>query len=78
MWGLSSGLNDPAERPPLLTAGEFSDVQKIPTRLTRFSKTDQALVLKAGYAHATSRIRKYYTPAKGGPVDVPDGAWPTP
>ena len=78
MWGLTSGLNDPAERPPLLSAAEFSDVQKIPTRLTRFSRADQALLLKAGYAHAASRIRKYYGPDKGGPVDIPDGAWPTP
>ena len=37
-----------------------------------------ALLLKAGYAHATSRIRKWYGPANGGPADIPDGDWPTP
>lgn len=78
MWGLTSGLNDPAERPPLLTPAEFTAAQNIPTRLNRFSKADQALMLKAGYAHAASRIRKYYGPAKGGPADIPDGAPPTP
>jgi hypothetical protein len=59
-------------------AEEFTAAQNIPTRLTRFSKSDQALVLKAGYAHATSRIRKWFGPENGGPADIPDGAWPTP
>ena len=78
MWGLTSGLNDPADRPPLLTPAEFTAAQNIPTRLTRFSKSDQALLLKAGYAHATSRIRKRFGSANGGPADIPDGTWPTP
>jgi NTE family protein len=78
MWGLTSGLNNPADRPSLLTPAEFTAAQNIPTRLTQFSKADQALLLKAGYAHATSRIRKWYGPANGGPADIPDGAWPTP
>jgi NTE family protein len=78
MWGLTSGLNDPAKRPPMLTPAEFDAAQAIPTRLTKFSKSDQALLLKAGYAHAASRMRKYFTPDKGGPADVPDGTPPTP
>jgi NTE family protein len=78
MWGLTTGLNVAADRPPLLTSDEFTAAQKIPTRLTRFSKSDQALLLKAGYAHASSRIRKWFGPDNGGPADIPDGAWPTP
>ena len=78
MWGLTSGLNKPAERPAMLTAAEFDAAQAVPTRLTKFSKADQALLLKAGYAHAASRIRKYFTPDKGGPADIPDGVPPAP
>ena len=78
MWGLTSGLNQPAARPAMLTPAEFDAAQAIPTRLTKFSKSDQALLLKAGYAHTTSRIRKYFTPATGGPADIPDGTPPTP
>ncbi len=78
MWGLATGQNAAADRPPLLSPDEFIAAQNIPTRLTRFSKSDQALVLKAGYAHATSRIRKWFGPENGGPADIPDGAWPTP
>jgi len=78
MWGLTSGLNDPSERPPMLTPAEFDAAQAVPTRLTQFSKSDQALMLKAGYAHTASRIRKYWTPATGGPADIPDGTPPAP
>ena len=78
MWGLTSGLNDPAERPAMLTPAEYDAAKAIPTRLTKFKKADQALIMKAGYAHAASRIRKYFPPEKGGPADVPDGQPPTP
>lgn len=78
MWGLTSGMNNPADRPSMLTAAEYTAAQEVPTRLTRFSKSDQALMLKAGYAHAASRLRKYYGPAKGGPADIPDGTPPAP
>jgi NTE family protein len=76
MWGMTSGLNNPEDRPKMLTKKEFDAVQAIPTRLARLSKADQNLILKAGYAHAGSRIRKYFTPTTGGPADIPDGAPP--
>jgi NTE family protein len=78
MWGLTSGLNKPEDRPAMLTPAECDAAKAIPTRLTQFTKADQALLLKAGYAHAASRIRRHFTPDKGGPQDVPDGAPPTP
>ena len=78
MWGLSSGLNEPDERPSMLTPEEYAAAQAVATRLTQFSKSDQALMLKAGYAHATSRIRKYFPPEKGGPNDIADGVPPAP
>lgn len=78
MWGLTSDQRVLADRPPLLTPTEFVAAQNVPTRLTQFSKSDQALLLKAGYAHAASRIRKWFGQENGGPADVPDGAWPTP
>jgi NTE family protein len=78
MWGLTSGLNDPSERPAMLTPVEYDAAKAIPTRLTKFKKADQALIMKAGYAHAASRIRKYFPPDKGGPADIPDGQPPTP
>lgn len=77
MWGLTSGLNDPADQPKMLSKKEYEASQAVPTRLKRMSRDEQNLVLKAGYAHAASRIRKYYTPAKGGPADLPDGTPPT-
>jgi NTE family protein len=78
MWGLTTGLNHPKDRPPLLSPAEYEAVQKIPTRLTEFSKKDQALLLKAGYAHATARLRSKFGPANGGVADQPDGHWPEP
>jgi NTE family protein len=78
MWGLSTGLMDINKRPKLLSAREYSAVREIPTRLTQFSKGDQALVLKAGYAFATEQLRLWYGPANGGVPDKPDGQWPTP
>ncbi|MFL9828330.1 patatin-like phospholipase family protein [Rhodoplanes sp. SY1] len=78
MWGLTSGLNDPSARPPLLSPAEYEAAQQVPTRLTRFSKADQALMLKAGYAHAAARLRKYFGPNDGGPDDVPDRTPPEP
>lgn len=77
MWGLTSGLNDPADRPKMLTKKEYEAAQAVATRLKRLSRDEQNLVLKAGYAHAASRIRKYYTPDKGGPADLPDGTPPS-
>jgi NTE family protein len=74
MWSLTTGSEDHQQRPTQLTEAEFTRVQAIPTRLSRFGKVDQALLLKAGYAHAASRIRAKY---KGVP-DVPDGQWPAP
>lgn len=76
MWGLTTGLNKPEERPKMLSKKEYEAAQAVPTRLTRMPKADQNLMLKAGYAHAASRIRKYHTPAKGGPADIPDGTPP--
>ena len=76
MWGLTTGLNRLEDRPTMLTKKEYEAAQAISTRLTRLSKADQNLILKAGYAHAASRIRKYHTPEKGGPADIPDGTPP--
>jgi NTE family protein len=78
MWGLTTGTNHPDDRPPLLSPAEYEAVQKIPTRLTELSKKDQALLLKAGYAHATARLRSKFGPANGGVADQPDGHWPEP
>ncbi len=76
MWGLTTGLNSPEDRPKMLSQEEYEAAQNISTRLTRLSKADQNLIMKAGYAHAASRIRKYHTPEKGGPTDLPDGTPP--
>ncbi|WP_375458505.1 patatin-like phospholipase family protein [uncultured Enterovirga sp.] len=78
MWGLTSGLNDPTDRPPLLSPDEYAAAQAVPTRLTRLSDEEVTLMLKAGYAHASSRLRKHYGPDKGGPADTPDHRWPQP
>ncbi len=61
----------------MLTKKEYEAAQAVPTRLKRMSRDEQNLVLKAGYAHAASRIRKYHTPDKGGPADLPDGTPPS-
>jgi NTE family protein len=78
MWGLSTGVKVPADLPPLLTLAESQAARSVSTRLWRMPKETQALLLKAGYAHAASRLRKYYGPDGGGPADVPDGKWPQP
>jgi NTE family protein len=78
MWGLTTGMNEPKDRPAMLTEAEYNDAKAMPTRLTKFKPKDQALLMKAGYAHAASRIRKYFTPENGGPADIPDGQPPSP
>ena len=78
MWALSSGAEDDAQRPPLLTPAELKAAREVSTRLWRMPKQTQALLLKAGYAHAAARLRAHYGPPQGGPADVPDGDWPTP
>jgi NTE family protein len=50
----------------------------VSTRLWRVPKDTQALLLKAGYAHAAARLRAKFGPAAGGPPDIPDGDWPKP
>lgn len=78
MWGLSTGLSKPEDRPALLTPEEYAAVQEIPTRLAAMSRKTQALLLKAGYAHATARLRSKFAQPGTGLPDQPDGAWPTP
>ncbi|MER8743119.1 patatin-like phospholipase family protein [Mesorhizobium sp. M1004] len=78
MWGLTTGLLKAEDRPALLTESEAEEASRVSTRLWKVPKKTQALLLKAGYGHAASRIRAYYGPEKGGPADVPDGQWPTP
>ncbi|MBP2236303.1 NTE family protein [Sinorhizobium kostiense] len=73
MWQLSTGVDDKSQRPPLLTETEFDEARSISTRLWRMPKRTQTLLLKAGYAHAASRLRTYFGPAAGGPPDAPDG-----
>ncbi|MGB8818856.1 MAG: patatin-like phospholipase family protein [Rhizobiaceae bacterium] len=77
MWGLTTGLNHPEDMPKMLTKAEYVAAQEVPTRLSKMTRAQQNLILKAGYAHAASRIRKYFTPDKGGPADRPDGAPPS-
>ncbi len=76
MWGLTTGLSKPEDRPQMLSEAEYMAAQAVPTRLVRLSRGDQNLLLKAGYAHAASRIRKYFVPERGGPEDLPDGQPP--
>lgn len=78
MWGLSTGLSKPEDRPPLLSPEEYAAVQAFPTRLAALNRKQQSLLLKAGYAHATARLRSKFGPAGGGVADQPDGAWPKP
>lgn len=76
MWGLTTGLSKPEDRPQMLSEAEYMAAQAVPTRLVRLSRDTQNLLLKAGYAHAASRIRKYFVPERGGPTDRPDGQPP--
>lgn len=78
MWGLTTRLLKEEDRPALLTESEAEEASQVSTRLWKLPKKTQALLLKAGYAHAASRIRAYYGTEKGGPADIPDGQWPTP
>jgi NTE family protein len=78
MWGLATGQNKPAQRPPLLTAEQYAAAQAVGTRLEAMDNATIALLLKAGYAHAAQQLRTWYGPAKGGVPDVPDGQWPEP
>lgn len=71
MWQLNTGIDDESQRPELLTKKEYDEARSVSTRLWRMPRDTQELLLKAGYAHAASRIRAHYGPTKGGPVDVP-------
>ncbi|MBB2701452.1 UNVERIFIED_ORG: NTE family protein [Rhizobium esperanzae] len=76
LWQLSTGIDDADQRPPMLSENEFDEARSVSTRLWRMPKATQNLLLKAGYAHAASRLRTYFGPASGGPPDVPDGSPP--
>jgi NTE family protein len=65
LWGFNIKADGPNGRPPLLTADEFSEAKAIRTRLNYFTPHEQALLLKAGYAHAEASLRKWYAPAAG-------------
>ncbi|RDJ03649.1 patatin-like phospholipase family protein [Rhizobium phaseoli] len=78
MWGLNSGAEDDAARPQLLPPAELKAARAVSTRLWRMPRDTQALLLKAGYAHAAASIRKHYGVQQGGPIDVPEDGWPTP
>lgn len=78
MWALSTGQDDDTQRPPMLTPNELKTAREVSTRLWRMPEEVQALLLKAGYAHAASRLRTHYGLDQGGPADVPDGDWPRP
>ncbi|MDW9701580.1 patatin-like phospholipase family protein [Sinorhizobium meliloti] len=78
MWGLNSGAEDDAARPPLLSPAELKAAREVSTRLWRMPRDTQALLLKAGYAHASVSIRKHYGEHRRGPIDVADGDWPAP
>lgn len=78
MWGLNTGGDRPENRPALLSAAEFDAARAVSTRLWKMPKDTQALLLKAGYAHAASRLKKHYGPDKGGPADIPAANWPKP
>ena len=79
MWGMTPGLMTPGDPPSILTADELKAALEVPTRLTQFTREQQRVMLKAGYAHAAAAIRKYFTPDKGGPpANVADNTPPEP
>jgi NTE family protein len=65
LWGLNVRADGPDGRPPLLTEDEDNAAKAIRTRLNYFSPYEQALLLKAGYAHAEAGIRVWYAPGAG-------------
>ena len=65
LWGLNVQADGPGGRPPLLTDVEWATAKATRTRLNYFTPAEQALLLKAGYAHAEAAIRVWYAPGAG-------------
>jgi len=65
LWGFNVKADGPDGRPPLLTEEEYSAAKAMRTRLNYFTPAEQALLLKAGYAHAESNVRVWYAPGAG-------------
>lgn len=65
LWGFNVKADGPDGRPPLLTDAEFSAAKAMRTRLNKFTKDEQGLLLKAGYAHAEAGLRVWYAPGAG-------------
>lgn len=76
MWSLTTGQDDPDDRPPMLSEVEYHAAQQVPTRLSAMNDDTINLLLKAGYAHACSRLRRHFGPGQGGVPDIPDGKPP--
>jgi NTE family protein len=75
LWGLNvraSGVPDAP--PPLLTADELAQARGMRTRLNAFSRAEQALMLKVGYAQADYGLRRWY--AKDGGFAADPGRTP--
>jgi NTE family protein len=62
IWGLNIRAPTADGRPALLTPEEHAKAQKIRTRLNAFTRDEQVLLLKAGYALADENLRHWYAP----------------
>jgi NTE family protein len=65
LWGFNVRADGLGGRPPLLTDAEYSAAKAVRTRLNYFTPAEQALLLKAGYAHAEASLRVWYAPGAG-------------
>jgi NTE family protein len=74
LWGLNVHADGPGGRPILLTEVEHLAAKGMRTRLNYFTPTEQALMLKAGYAHAEANLRLWYAPGAG--LSTSPGATP--
>jgi NTE family protein len=65
LWGLDVHAGGTGTLPPLLSQAEYDKARDTRTRLNTFTRDEQALLMKAGYAFAEESIRLYYAPLAG-------------
>jgi NTE family protein len=65
LWGLNVHAGGTGTLPPGLSQAEFDKARDTRTRLNTFTREEQALLMKAGYALAEESIRLFYAPSAG-------------
>lgn len=75
-WGIATRIGDYGTPTPVRDSGITARLQKVPTRLTRFSERDEAHVINWGYALCDAAVRTHVMPGAPAPATLPRPEFP--